>query len=252
MSYPRVAGKHARPAMVSPAQHAEYVRVTFNDGEPATVGKAVLLYQGGVLNRALARLPGQEKQGWISGDLWMADPGSGPVAVCGRFGKGAPAAGLVVEQLTALGARRVISVGTAGGLAPYLETGEVVVCDRAIRDEGLSYHYLPGSKYCLPSPALTGLLRAALRADHQHFRTGTTWSTDAPYRETAHEVSTYRNDQVLTAKTDRRRHRRSYPELLISGRNDHCDVRADRARHGPEISSARHGLRSSAPDIARL
>jgi uridine phosphorylase len=198
MSYPRVAGKHGRPAMVSPAEHAEYVRVTFNDGEPASVRKAMLLYQGTVLNRALARLPGQEKEGWISGDLWMADPGSGPVAVCGRFGKGAPAAGLVVEQLTALGARKVISVGTAGALAPHLKPGDVVICDRAIRDEGLSYHYLPGSKYCGPSPALTGLLCAELRADHQHFCTGTTWSTDAPYRETAHEVSLYRREQVLT------------------------------------------------------
>lgn len=198
MTYPRVAGKHAFPAVVSPAQHAEYVRVTFNGGRPPSVSKAVLLYQGKVLRRLVARQPCQERKGWISGDLWMTGAESGPVAVCGRFGKGAPAAGLVVEQLIALGTRQIISVGTAGGLAQHLEPGDIVVCDRAIRDEGLSYHYLPDAKYCVPSQELTGRLSTALRAANQRFCTGTSWSTDAPYRETAREVSVYRAENALT------------------------------------------------------
>jgi uridine phosphorylase len=198
MTYPRIAGKHAFPAVVSPAEHAEYVRVTFNGGRPASVSKAVLLYQGKVLRRLVTRLPCQERQGWISGELWMTGPEADLIAVCGRFGRGAPAAGLVVEQLIAMGARQIISVGTAGGLAPNLEQGDIVVCVRAIRDEGLSYHYLPEAKYCAPSPALTHRLCTALRADNQRFRTGTTWSTDAPYRETADEVSVYRAENALT------------------------------------------------------
>ncbi len=198
MTYPRLAGKHAFPAVVSPAEHAEYVRVTFNGGRPAVVSKAVLLYQGKALRRLVTRLPGQERDGWISGELWMTGPGSAPVAICGRFGKGAPAAGLVLEQLIALGARHIIAVGTAGGLAPCLEPGDIVVCDRAIRDEGLSYHYLPDAQYCAPSQVLTERLCAALRADNQRFYTGMSWSTDAPYRETAREVSVYRAENTLT------------------------------------------------------
>jgi uridine phosphorylase len=198
VTYPRVAGKHAFPAVVSPAEHAEYVRVTFNGGRPPIVSKAVLLYQGKVLRRLVARLPCQEKKGWVSGELWMTGAESGLVAVCGRFGKGAPAAGLVVEQLIGLGARQIISVGTAGGLVPHLERGDIVVCDRAIRDEGLSYHYLPDAKYCAPSQELTGRLSTALRAANQRFYTGTSWSTDAPYRETAREVSVYRAENALT------------------------------------------------------
>lgn len=198
MTYPRLAGKHAFPAVVNPAVHTEYVSITFNGGRPASVSEAVLLYQGNALRRLVTRRPYQERQGWISGELWMAGPGSGQVALCGRFGKGAPAAGLVVEQLIALGARQIISVGTAGGLAPHVEQGDIVVCDRAIRDEGLSYHYLPEAKYCAPSPALTERLCAALRAGNQRFLTGTSWSTDAPYRETAQEISVYRAEDALT------------------------------------------------------
>ena len=55
------------------------------------------------------------------------------------------------------------------------------------------------------------------------------------------------NDDHETAESGGRRHRRSYSELLISGRNDHCDVRADRVRHGPDISSARHGTEIISP-----
>lgn len=157
-----------------------------------------MLYQTSVLDRAVARMGGLQKPDWISGDLWLIGTASGPIAVCGRFGKGAPAAALVLEQLTALGARRVAAIGTAGGLAPYLQVGDVVVCDRAIRDEGLSYHYLPGSKYCTPSQELTSALCGELGADGEHFYEGTSWTTDAPYRETAYEVAMYRDENVLT------------------------------------------------------
>jgi uridine phosphorylase len=198
VTYPRVSRKHALPAAVSPAEHAEYVRATCNGSEPVSVTKAVMLYQNAVLQRTLTRLPGQQKEGWISGDLWMVHADSGPIAVCGRFGKGAPAAGLVLEQLAALGASKVISIGTAGSLARHLEIGDTVVCDRAIRDEGLSYHYLPDSKYCTPSETLTTLLCERLRADNENFYSGTSWSTDAPYRETAYEADLYRSENVLT------------------------------------------------------
>ena len=51
------------------------------------------------------------------------------------------------------------------------------------------------------------------------------------------------NDDHETAESRGRRHRRSDPELLISGRNDHRNVRAGRVRHRPEINSARHARR---------
>ena len=55
------------------------------------------------------------------------------------------------------------------------------------------------------------------------------------------------HDDHKTAETGSRLHRRSDPELLIPGRNDHCDVRAGRVRDGPEISSARHGTEIISP-----
>ena len=57
-----------------------------------------------------------------------------------------------MEELVALGCRRFVSIGTAGSLQPDLAVGDLLVCDRAIRDEGTSYHYQPAARYSYPSP----------------------------------------------------------------------------------------------------
>lgn len=197
-NYPRVPGKHDLPGIISPAEHADYVRVTCNAGRAVALSRAVMFYQGSALNRVLARRPAARMEGWISGDLWLTTTAAGPVALCGHFGKGAPAAGLILEQLGSLGVRQVVTVGTAGGLAPHLRIGATVVCDRAIRDEGLSYHYLPPAEHCAASEVLTAHLSDQLRALEQDVYLGTSWSIDAPYRETADEVRTHRQQHVLT------------------------------------------------------
>ena len=80
--------------------------------------------------------------------------------------------------------------------------GDIVVCERAIRDEGTSYHYLPGAKYATASPKLTAVLCAAMRNRGIPFRMGTSWTTDAPYRETVEELRLYRAEGVATVEME--------------------------------------------------
>ena len=47
----------------------------------------------------------------------------------------------------ALGCRCFVSIGTAGSLQPDLAVGQLVVCERAVRDEGTSHHYVPAGEY---------------------------------------------------------------------------------------------------------
>ena len=124
------------------------------------------------------------------------------VAVAGGFGVGAPAAVLVLEALIFQGVRRYLSIGTAGSLQKDLTIGDIVVCDRAIRDEGTSHHYLPPEKYAHASPAMTTRLVEALQfADISH-SVGTSWTIDAPYRETVAEVRHYQAEGVLTVEME--------------------------------------------------
>jgi purine-nucleoside phosphorylase len=57
-----------------------------------------------------------------------------------------------------------------------------------MRDEGTSYHYLPGGGLVYPSESLTAFLRGALDAVGLPYRKGPSWTTDAIYRETPDEV----------------------------------------------------------------
>jgi len=109
-----------------------------------------------------------------------------------KLGVGAPIAATGIERLIALGARQIIIAGTVGVLDPSIRRGDLIVANRAIREEGTSYHYLPASRFVQPSRSLTIALRRALDAlDYPH-RIGTTWTTDAFYRETRDKIDRLR------------------------------------------------------------
>ena len=125
----------------------------------------------------------------------------GRVGVLGGFGYGAPVAAGRMENLIALGVRQFVSLGSAGGLQPDLEIGDLVVCTGAVRDEGVSHHYLPSHVEVSPDATLTAALSAEL-SGHRPIRAGRTWTIDAPYRETVAEVHHYRADGVLTVEME--------------------------------------------------
>ncbi len=109
-----------------------------------------------------------------------------------KLGAGAPIAAAGMERLIALGAKRIIITGTVGVLDPSIRRGDLIVAARAIREEGTSYHYLPAARFVQPSRSMFVALRNAL--DHLEYphRTGTTWTTDAFYRETRDKIARLR------------------------------------------------------------
>ena len=109
---------------------------------------------------------------------------------------GAPFAVLVAEQLFASGCRCLLSITSAGQVADLGPGAAVVLIDRAIRDEGTSLHYLPASPdgyVSAPHPALLAAIEARLRdtlaPTGVTIHRGATWTTDAPYRETAAAIA---------------------------------------------------------------
>jgi uridine phosphorylase len=130
------------------------------------------------------------------------DRTAGRVGVVGGFGIGAPAAAARLEELIALGATRFLSIGMAGGLQADLAIGDLVLCDRAVRDEGVSHHYLPAARWALPDPGLTEELGAALESTGRPVARGGAWTIDTPYRETPAEIAHYRDDGVLCVEME--------------------------------------------------
>jgi uridine phosphorylase len=110
-----------------------------------------------------------------------------PVAVF-HPGVGAPLAGTFLEEAIECGCRKFVGIGMAGGLVPELTIGHVTVPTAAVRDEGTSYHYLPASRRVEPASEAVRAIEDVLGSHDVPYVAGTTWTTDAPYRETRGKV----------------------------------------------------------------
>ena len=110
---------------------------------------------------------------------------------------------MVLEILIELGVKRFINVGIAGGLQKSSHIGDVIVCTSAIRDEGVSYHYLEDpSVPALPSENLTTAFMRTLARDGIPYTQGATWTTDAFFRETVGEIQHYQEEGVVTVEME--------------------------------------------------
>lgn len=103
-------------------------------------------------------------------------------------GVGAPLAAMFLEDVIALGVRRVVAVGGAGSLLPDLVLGHAVVVGSAVRDEGTSFHYLPPGRVVDADPDGVAVLAATLTDAGLPHVVARAWTTDAVYRETRARV----------------------------------------------------------------
>ena len=115
---------------------------------------------------------------------------------------GAPFAVLIAEELFACGCRVLISLTSAGQITPAGPTPYFVVIDRALRDEGTSHHYAEPSEYGEADPALVTLADNALKAAGLRAIVGSTWTTDAPFRETAEAIEAAKTRGILAVEME--------------------------------------------------
>jgi uridine phosphorylase len=110
------------------------------------------------------------------------------VLVC----QGAALAADGVERVIGAGGRRIIRLGTAGGLDTAQKVGDLVVSYAAIRDEGTSHCYLPASV-----PACADLDLAFELAESLRDQVGNThgpcltWTTDGRWVESNEQIDCY-------------------------------------------------------------
>ena len=115
---------------------------------------------------------------------------------------GAPFAVLIAEEVFASGCRFLLSLTSAGQITPCGPTPYFVVIDRALRDEGTSYHYASPSDYADADARLVARAAAAFEKSKQPFFVGATWTTDAPFRETPAAIEAARSKGVLAVEME--------------------------------------------------
>jgi uridine phosphorylase len=161
----------------------------------------ILCMKNGLPEKLKWRVPIQ-KVGRVMGDMHLVKRTRGRVGVLSNFGIGAPVVVSLAEEMIAFGVKRFIILSWGGALQKELSSGDIVVNDKALRDEGVSQHYLPTEKYVSADLLLKQSLEKHLVARNTAFTSGPTWTTDAPYRETKAEVLQYQSEGVQVVEME--------------------------------------------------
>jgi uridine phosphorylase len=114
------------------------------------------------------------------------------IGIIGRA-VGASFAMLLAEQLFASGCKLLLSMTSSGQLVQPMEPPYFILIEKALRDEGTSYHYLPAAQFSFLKPDFKKKLQNAFNDLGSKIFTGSTWTTDAPYRETEEAIEYFKS-----------------------------------------------------------
>jgi uridine phosphorylase len=191
------------PSVFLPAALMREARRQRNIKE-AKVPSVCLLDPDGDLVRHLRRT-GRAKpfEGWpcYHTELDMFSLAGTDVGIVGRA-VGASFAVLVAEELFATGCRLLISLTSAGQIVSSGPPPYFIIIERALRDEGTSYHYAPPSDYASACPNLLAAAVEAVKQDGPRTITGATWTTDAPFRETGEAIQAAADKGILAVEME--------------------------------------------------
>jgi uridine phosphorylase len=93
-------------------------------------------------------------------------------------------------------------VTSAGQIVAQADPPYFVVIDRALRDEGTSYHYLAPGEFAAADPVLVAEAMRALGEVGLRVYQGAAWTTDAPFRETAAAIARAREQGILAVEME--------------------------------------------------
>jgi uridine phosphorylase len=168
------------------------------------VPQVCILDADGDLVRELRRTgAAQPFTGWpcYHTELYTFDLGGRRVGIVGRV-VGASFAVLVAEELFASGCNVLVSLTSAGQITPAGPPPYFVVIDRALRDEGTSYHYASPSEFAEADPELVKIAAGALAETGLRSVVGASWTTDAPFRETLEAIEAARSKGILAVEME--------------------------------------------------
>jgi len=117
-------------------------------------------------------------------------------------GIGAPLAAGMIEEVAALGGKNFIACGGAGVLKKDIAVGNLIIPNSAIRDEGVSYHYVEPGRELKPTRKALSILEETLTNQDIDYVMGKTWTTSSFYRETQKKVNLRRDEGCLTVEME--------------------------------------------------
>tara|TARA_Y100000310_G_C20656438_1_gene802218 strand:- start:1052 stop:1789 length:738 start_codon:yes stop_codon:yes gene_type:complete len=190
MSYPNFKDKHKEEPLFTPHSFFKYKKIKVRNFPK----KWVVTWQSTIIKHLKRKYHVKAKDFDLGEDTYIVNG----VGVINLSGIGSPHAVATLEEMVAMGGKEFITVGISGGLRDQ----GIFLCDKALRDEGTSYHYLPHGKYSYPDKSLTSRFAKSLEKSKLDYEMGSTWTIDAPYMETKSEVKKYKKLGIATVEME--------------------------------------------------
>jgi DeoD family purine-nucleoside phosphorylase len=148
-------------------------------------------------------LEGVQQRNWERGMLGFTGTFEGRPVSVQASGMGCPSAGIVIEELAMLGVKRILRIGTCGGLQPDLGLGDLIIAMAAVPADATATHYVGGEPH-VPT-ADWELLHAAVHAAKQldrRVRVGPIVSSDIFYNPDEGQYGRWSERGVLAVEME--------------------------------------------------
>jgi purine-nucleoside phosphorylase len=136
------------------AEPGDYAEACLVPGDPLRAKYVAETFLEGVEQRNLER-----------GMLGYSGTFEGRPVSVQATGMGCPSAAIVVEELVQLGVKRILRIGTCGGLQPDLALGDLIVAVSAVPADSTATHLVGGEPHA--PTADWGLVHGAVHAAHE-------------------------------------------------------------------------------------
>ncbi|MBR5140187.1 MAG: uridine phosphorylase [Clostridia bacterium] len=113
-------------------------------------------------------------------NIWNGKLLGETVTVCST-GIGGPSTAIAVEELFMAGADTFIRIGTCGGISLDVKSGDIVIANGAVRQDGTSHEYAPPEFPAVPDTEVLFDLVSAAKASGLDYHTGVVQSKDSFY-----------------------------------------------------------------------
>jgi uridine phosphorylase len=115
---------------------------------------------------------------------------------------GAAGSAVFLEELIAFGFNKFIVCGGAGVLRKDIAVGHLMIPISAIRDEGVSYHYLPPAREVECNPEVVEKIEEEFNKYKIDYIKAKTWTTDSFYRETEKKIELRKSEGCVSVEME--------------------------------------------------
>lgn len=119
-----------------------------------------------------------------------------------KLGVGAPVAVVDIEDMFVLGVKKFIVFGNCGVLDAAIDDCSVIIPNKALRDEGTSFHYAKPARSIDLNKKYVKEFKDILNKLGYSYTEGATWTTDAFYRETKAKVAKRKAEGAITVEME--------------------------------------------------